>query len=75
MNVDLENPPMKKFFNYSLIKPVRIIQKETGRVTSFGLIGFSAEQSSQMLEQGFSNYYVTTSYPSTNSTKYLIRTQ
>ena len=30
---------------------------------------------SPKLEKGFSNYYVTTSYPPTSSTKYLIRTQ
>ena len=61
--------------NYSLIKPVTTIQKEIGNVTSLGLIRLSAEQSPQMLEKGFSNYYVTTSHPPTSSTKYLIRTQ
>ena len=50
-------------------------QKEIGSATSFGLIRLSAEQSPQMLEKGFSNYYVTTSHPPTSSTKYLIRTQ
>ena len=43
--------------NYSLIKPVTTIQKEIGSVTSFGLIRLSAEQSPQILEKGFSNYY------------------
>ena len=50
-------------------------QKEIGSATSFGLIRLSAEQSPQMLEKGFSNYYVTTSHPPTSSTKYLITTQ
>ena len=52
--------------NDSLIKPVTTIQKEIGSVTSFGLIHLSAEPSPQMLEKGFSNYYVTTSHPPQN---------
>ena len=65
----------EKALRDSLIKPVTTIQKEIDSVTSFGLIRLSAEQSPQMLEKGFSNYYVTTSHPPTSSTKYLIRTQ
>ena len=48
--------------NWSLIKSVPSKQKEIGSVTLFGLIRFSAEQSPQMLQKGFSNYYVTTSH-------------
>ena len=78
LNINMKKPLEavdKPVSNYSLIKPVTTIQKEIGSVTSFGLIRLSAEQSPQMLEKGFSNYYVTTSHPPTSSTKYLIRTQ
>ena len=38
------------------------------RLTLFGLIRRSAEPSPQMLEKGFSNYYVNTSHPPTSVT-------
>ena len=62
-------------FELSLIKSVPTKQKDIGSVTLFGLIHLSAEQSPQMLEKGFSNYYVTTSHAPTGFTKYLIKTQ
>ena len=49
--------------------------KNIDNATLFGLICHSTEQSPQMLEKGFSSYYVTTSQPLTSLTKYLIRTQ
>ena len=61
--------------NYFLIKPVTIIQREIGSITSFILIRLSPEQSPQMLKKDFSNYYVTTSHPPTSSPKHLIKTQ
>ena len=61
--------------NKILIKSVTNKQKDIVSVTLFGLTHLSAEQSPQMLLKGFSNYYVTTSHPSTSFTKYLTRTQ
>ena len=49
--------------------------KKIDSITLFGLIHLSGEQSPQMLQKGFSDYYVTTSHPPTSFTKYLIRTQ
>ena len=60
---------------YSLMKPVTTIQKKIGSVTSFGLIHLSAEQSPQITQKVFSNYYVNTYHPLISFTKYLIRTQ
>ena len=60
---------------YSLIKQVTTIRKEIGSVTSFGLIHLSAEQSPQIMQKVFSNYYLTTYHPPISFTKYLIRTQ
>ena len=50
----------------------------TKRNRQSNITGFNPHFSravSQILEKGFSNYYVTTSHPPTNFTKYLIRTQ